>query len=149
VKSNHRGLRALLGLICVYHAAVGVIAFLPPSAVSAAAQALLGLKLPAEPALFHVIQSFGVYALVFGFTMGLAAYDPVKNRAMITVGIFLMALRVGQRLAGLEDLERSFGVSPLRNAGTVATVAGIGIALAWFRWRLWREMRTAEAPATR
>lgn len=139
--------RGLLWLICLYHVTIGVAAFLPPENVKAAAGAILGLRLSDEPALYQVIKSFGVYAGVFGVMMGLAAYDPVKNRAMITAGVILFAIRVGQRLTSLDALEQAFGVSETRNLGTVAFVAGLGLALAWFRWRLWRDMRDAKAGA--
>jgi hypothetical protein len=141
MKKSYLVPRGLLGLICIYHVSIGVIAFLPSETVGAAASAILGLALPEEPALFQVIKSFGVYAFVFGVMMGLAAYDPVKNRAMITAGVVLFALRIGQRLANLDELEQSFGVSEARNLGTVAVVGALGLALAWFRWRLWRDMR--------
>lgn len=148
MKSPYHLLRGLLWLICVYHVTIGVAAFLPPATVKATALAILGLNLPDEPALYQVIKSFGVYAGVFGVMMGLAAYDPVKNRAMITVGVILFAVRIGQRLAALDALERDFGVSAGRNVGTVAFVAGLGLALAWFRWRLWRDMRGEKAAST-
>ena len=147
MKSNYPLPRALLALIAVYHLTIGVIAFFPQETVSAAAALILGLSLPDEPALFQVIKSFGVYAGVFGVMMGLAAYDPVKNRAMISAGVVLMALRVMQRLTNLEELERSFDVATVRNLGTVIIVSGLGLALTWFRWRLWRDMRVAQAPA--
>jgi hypothetical protein len=147
MKSRYLLPRVLLAAIGLYHVTIGVIAFFPPEGVKAAAAAILGLSLPDEPALFQVIKSFGVYAGVFGVMMGLAAYDPVKNRAMITAGVVLFALRVGQRLGNLDELERSFGVAAGRNLGTVAVVAGLGLALAWFRWRLWRDMRAATEEA--
>lgn len=142
MKKSYAALRALLGFICVYHVLVGVIAFMPAEVVRESARALLGLELPETPALYQVVKSFGVYALAFGVMMGVAAWNPVKNRALITIGVVLFALRVAQRLTNLEDMRGSFGLSEARNLGTVAVVAVIGLALAWLRLQIYRDMRS-------
>jgi hypothetical protein len=141
MKTSYRGIRGLLWLICVYHVMIGVIAFMPPEVVRGSARVLLGLALPETPALYQVVKSLGVYALVFGVMMGVAAWDPIKNRALISVGVVLFALRIFQRLMNLDALEESFSVSTARNLGTAGVVAVIGGALAWLRWRIYQDMR--------
>lgn len=141
MKNQYTALRGLLWFVCIYHVAIGVIAFMPIPVVRESAQALLGLTLPETPALYQVVKSLGVYAFAFGVMMGVAAWDPVKNRALITVGVVLFVLRILQRLTNLDELEQSFGVSAARNLGTVGVVAAIGIALGWLRLQVYRDMR--------
>ena len=141
MKNNYTALRGLLWLICIYHVSIGVVAFMPAQVVRDSARVLLGLVLPDTPALFQVVKSLGVYAFVFGVMMGVAAWNPVKNRALITVGVVLFGLRIVQRLANLDELEHSFRVSTARNLGTVGVVAVIGVALAWLRMQVYRDMR--------
>lgn len=143
MQNKHTALRGLLWVICVYHVVLGLCANLPPAQVQAAASALLGLQLPQDPTLFQILKPFGVYVMVFGVMMGVTAWNPVKNRALITVGVILFALRLLQRLLNLEGVEQNLGVTSGRNWATIATVGAFALALAVLRWKLYREMHDA------
>ena len=140
MKNKHTMLRALLWLICAYHVGFGVLANLPSNLMRRCAVALLGINLPADAALDYVIKPFGIYAMTFGVMMGVAAWNPVKNRALISVGVVLFALRILQRLLNLDAMQQAFNIAPSRNLGTIAVVALFGLALAWLRLQLYREM---------
>jgi hypothetical protein len=143
MEKKHTPLRALLWLICVYHVGFGLLANAPSDLMRQCAANLLGMNLPTDAALDYVIKPFGVYVMTFGVMMGVAAWNPVKNRALISVGVVLFALRIAQRLLNLEAMQRALGVTPSRNLTTVAVVAVFGLALAWFRFQLFREMHGA------
>ena len=108
--------------------------------IPAIAEKLAGMKIKPTPEFLYLIQPFSVYAIAFGVMMGVAAWNPVKNRALISIGIVLVALRICQRLASLDDVAQVFGVSHARSFLTIGIVAFFGLALAWFRYRLYREM---------
>lgn len=146
MNKNHLLLRSVLWFVCLYHVGLGLCANLPPPAVQSVAASLLGLKLPDSPALFQLIKPFGVYVIAFGVMMGVAAWNPAKNRALISVGVVLFGLRLLQRLLNLGEVEQNLGVSPARNWATIATVAAFGFALATLRWKLHREMHTIKQP---
>lgn len=149
MQQKHTGLRVLLWVICLYHVACGLVPNLFPGQVQALAERLAGMKIQAEPEFIALAKPFGVYAIAFGVMMGLAAWNPVKNRALISVGIILFALRILQRLAGLEEASQVFGVAPGRSMGMIAVIACFAVALAWLRFRLYRAMhpgKTASAP---
>lgn len=141
MKTSYGPWRCVLWLICLYHVVVGTACFLPVENVQAAAGTILGLTLPDEPALYQVIKSFGVYALAFGVMMGVAAWNPVKNRALISIGVVLFTLRVAQRAFNLEEMQAGLGVDASRNIGTLVVVAILGGVLTWFRWVILRDMR--------
>lgn len=140
VKSKHTALRSLLWFICVYHVVFGLIPNLFPGQVEGLAERLAGMRIGAAPECLALAKPFGVYAMIFGVMMGVAAWDPVKNRALISVGIVLFVLRIMQRLAGLNEAHQVFGVAPGRGLLTVAVVSCFALALAWLRYRLYREM---------
>lgn len=133
-------LRGVLCLIGLYHVAFGLAANLPAPQVQAAAAAVLGVRLPAEPALYHVLKPFGIYAIVFGAMMLVAAWNPVKNRALISLGVVLFLLRIGQRLLNLDGVQQDLGVTAARNWATIGTVGVLALLLSWLRWQLYRDM---------
>jgi hypothetical protein len=143
MKKKHTPLQVLLWLICVYHVGFGLLANAPSELMRQCAAGMLGINLPADAALDYVIKPFGIYVMTFGIMMGVAAWNPVKNRALISVGVVLFALRIAQRLLNLEAMQQAFGVAPSRNLVTVLVVALFGLALAWFRFQLYREMHGA------
>lgn len=147
MQSKHTGLRALLWAICVYHVLFGLLANAPSATMRELAASLLGVHLPADAALDYIVKPFGVYVMTFGVMMGVAAWNPVKNRALISVGVILFALRIAQRLMTLGAAEQAFGITVSRNLGTVAVVSLFGLALAWFRFQLYREMSASRASA--
>ena len=145
--NNHAALRALLWLICIYHVTCGLIPTLFPSHLPALAERLAGMKIGAVPECIALAKPFGVYAVAFGIMMGVAAWNPVKNRALITVGVILFALRIAQRLAGMQEAEQVFGVPPARSLITIAIVSCFAVALAWLRFLLYRDMHGESAGA--
>jgi hypothetical protein len=138
---RHLALRGLLWFICLYHVACGLLVIAVPDQIPLVAEKLAGLKVSASPEFLYLAKPFAVYAMVFGVMMGVAAWTPVKNRALISIGVVLFALRIVQRLLSLDEVERIFGVPPARSWQTIGIVAALGLALAWLRYRLYREMR--------
>lgn len=147
MNNNYPVLRALLWFICVYHVCLGIAANLPPDQVRATAAAVFGVQLPDNPALFQLLKPFGAYGFVFGVMMGVAAWNPIKNRALISIGVVLFAVRLLQRLVNLENTQQYLGVTEARNWATIVTVSVFAGLLAVLRWKLYRDMRATEPAA--
>lgn len=143
MKNKHTPLRALLWLICIYHVGFGLLANAPSDLMHRCAASLLGINLPVDAALDYVIKPFGIYVMTFGVMMGVAAWNPVKNRSLISIGVVLFALRIAQRLLNLDGMQQAFNITPSRNLATVVVVGIFGLALAWYRFQLYREMHGA------
>jgi len=137
--------RALVGVMSAYHVALGIVISGPPEPILALAGALLGATGTLEPATLFVARMLGAYMLVFGLGMGLAAWDPIKNRALLSLGAILTVFRAVERLLLAEDLELALNVAPGRNWATIAILAGFAVALGLFRWVLYRDMRLQRA----
>lgn len=147
MKTAYTPLRVLLWIVCAYHLAFGIAANLPATHVQLAAAKLLGVHLPDEAAVYHVLKPFGIYAIAFGVMMGVAAWNPIKNRALISIGVILFVLRILQRLLNLDGVQQDLGVSAGRNWTTIATVSALALLLAWLRWRLYRDMHFRDVTA--
>lgn len=145
MKNKHTVLRALLWAICLYHVIFGLLANLPAETMRGLAATLLGFHLPAVPALDYVIKPFGIYVIAFGVMMGVAAWNPVKNRALISIGVVLFVLRAGQRVLRVDEMQEALGVTPSHNLVAVCVVVAFAVALLWLRWKLHCEIHADEA----
>jgi hypothetical protein len=143
---NHGLLRALLAFAGIYHVTVGLIANLSTESVQWMAGHLLGLQIRYNPQLFYIAKPFGVYVLCFGLLLLVAAWNPVKNRAVITVAAILFLVRALQRLLLAQQFETLFGVSPRRNWFFIAVVGLLALALLALRWNLYVQMHRQPTP---
>lgn len=145
MKKKHLALRGLLLFIAAYHIAVGSLAIFSKEGVIAAAKTLADYQVDADPSFFYIIKPFGIYLIVFGISMLVAAYNPVKNRAIISIGVLLFGLRVIQRIIYVQETQEIFNVPLWRNAVTIGIVAVFALLLAFFRFQLYRDMHKPEA----
>jgi hypothetical protein len=137
-------LKAVVWLVCVYHVTLGIVLNAPVGIISSTLTQCLGAtKMPDASSLFAA-RMLGTYMLVFGIGMGIAAWNPVKNRALLTVGVLLVTGRALQRLYQADDLYQALGVSPAANWATIAVLMGIAGALAFFRFKLWQALKAEE-----
>lgn len=147
MQNRHLAMRTLLWFIAVYHVAAGLLLNCPREWILAVARpALNNAALKDIPEVFFFLHPLGIYLIVFGILMGVAAWNPVKNRAIISVGVILFALRIVQRIATGDEFQSLLGVSPARNMAMIGVVAVFGIALAFFRYQLYREMHSGLPP---
>lgn len=144
MQKKYISLKAFVWLICVYHVALGIVLNAPVGLIASTLTHCLGAtKLPDASALFSA-RMLGTYMLVFGIGMGIAAWDPVKNRALLTVGVILVSCRALQRLLQADDLNQALGVSTSANWITITVLMVFAGALAFFRFKLWQDMKSEE-----
>jgi len=110
-----------------------------------AGKSIGGVTATPDADVFYLAKPFGIYLIAFGVAMCMAAWDPVKNRSLISIAVVLFGLRVIQRIATFDETMSVFGVSPARNCIMIVIVAIFAIALLVFRIKLLREMKTGEA----
>ncbi|MFC1643609.1 hypothetical protein ACFL1F_00835 [Chlamydiota bacterium] len=140
MKKRYLVLRAGVWIICVYLVLLGLILNGPVKGITYAATNFLGAsKMPDASALF-LARMLGAYLVVFGIGMGIAAWNPIKNRALLTLGAILLVLRSIQRLVCLTDLQNTLGISTGHNWMTVVLVLLFAIFLMYFRFRLYHDM---------
>jgi hypothetical protein len=72
--------------------------------------------------------------------MAAAAWNPVKNRAAVTIGLLLFVLRVVQRVVFAEKVMTVFQIPPVNYWVYGGVVLLLGAALGVFRWKLYRDM---------
>lgn len=138
-------LRAIAWCVGGYQVALGIALNLPGSSVARVAEFVFGIsKMPGEPTLL-VARMLGAYMLAIGVGMGLAAWNPVKNRAFLSVGAILLGLRVVQRLVSLGDMQEVLGIAGGRNLAMIGVLAAFTACVIGFRLLLLRDMRAGGA----
>jgi hypothetical protein len=145
--AKHYLLRGLLAVICLYHIAMGVLANINKESMVALVKKVIGVTIEPDEQLLYIIKPFGVYVIVFGVLMGLAAWNPIKNRSFISVGIGLFVIRAIQRFAFAHELETVFNISHQRNIVSAALVSAFAIALLILRLRLHADIKRDGLPA--
>ena len=141
---QYRCLKAVVWLVCIYHVTLGLVLNAPVGLISSTLTHCLGAtKMPDASALFSA-RMLGTYMLAFGISMGIAAWNPVKNRALLSVGVILVSGRALQRLLQADDLNQALGVSSSTNWATIAVLMVFACAMAFFRYKLWQKLRSEE-----
>lgn len=138
MKRSYGFFRGLLWVIGGYHILAGLLFNGPRPWLVRVAETLGATRMPDEAA-FYLVKPFGIYLLLFGLAMCAAAWNPIKNRTLITLGVLLFGLRIIQRLSTLSQTQDLFGISAARNGVMLAIIALFGILLAVFRLKLLKE----------
>lgn len=134
-------LRGIVWFISVYQVLLGIILNSSPAVIVWAATNFLGAtKMPDISALF-LARALGTYMIALGIGIGIAAWDPVKNRALLSVGAILVGLRAIQRIIQAQDLEQMLGISKEGNLITIVFLSVLAAMLLYFRLKLHYDMK--------
>ncbi|MFH1022810.1 MAG: hypothetical protein V1809_05425 [Planctomycetota bacterium] len=149
MKKSHPVFRGLLWVIGTYHIIIGLLFNGPRDILIQTGHVVGGITLMPEPGVFHLAKPFGIYLIAFGVAMWMAAWNPIKNRAIISLAVILFGLRIAQRLITFRETTEIFGISAARNTTMILTVAIFTVALAFFRLQLRAELHDDTARGTR
>jgi hypothetical protein len=143
MQKKYVALRGVVWLVCLYHISLGVTLNCSVKCMTwVATNALGATKMPDASALF-LARMLGTYLIVFGVGMGLAAWNPVKNRALLTLGAMLVILRTVQRLLQAGDLQEALGISAGSNWATITALLVFAAVLVFFRYCVYQEMHNS------
>jgi hypothetical protein len=140
---TYTGWKVLLGLIAIYHLISGGLLLFSGDLAIQAVKTLAGVNLVGSPELGIIGEIMACYLLAFGLMMGIAAWNPVKNRAIITVGLVLFALRLFQRVFFADKVMQVMQIPSGRYWSAALIVATLALLLGVFRWQLYRDMHGA------
>ncbi|MCD4781984.1 MAG: hypothetical protein K8S27_15765 [Candidatus Omnitrophica bacterium] len=139
--NRHLFFRGVVWFICGYNILLGIIFNCPQSVVVGFTRIVFQYDGTPGTALMFTIKLLGAYMIFFGAAMGLAAWNPVKNRAVLTVGSIFLVLRALQRAVQASQLESAFGITAQRNWVFIAMLMGFAIVVLAFRIKLYLEMK--------
>ncbi len=134
-------LRMVTGIICVYCLILGLCLNSSETVIQGLAVRLLDYELQEEPVLILAARLIGVYMAFFGMTMGLVAWRPVQNRALLSVASGFLVVRVLQRSLYFNDLQNTFGLTAQKNSLYLGSLFVIALLLLVLRMRIWKDMR--------
>jgi hypothetical protein len=122
-------LKLILIAISLYHLFLGLAPFLSDALTVQLARSVFGLKLEMTSQLSYIVKLLGVYAMVFGFVCGVAAFNPVKYRALLNVIILLYIFRVVNKIAFMGKFSQAFDATPARVWLDIGLLAFFGLAV--------------------
>jgi len=141
---TYTGWRILLWFIAGYHVVSGGLLFFSGELTIRTLKALAGVSISGSPELGIAGEILACYLVAFGLMMGIAAWNPIKNRAIITVGLVLFALRLFQRVFFAEKVIQVMQVPLTKYWSAALIVAILAILMGIFRWQLYKDMHGAE-----
>ena len=104
-------LKALLWLVCITHVLSGIAGISSPGIAGEVARRFYGAALELTPVSSHLLRIIGAYMLVVGILGAVAAWDPDRNRPIITTLAVLLLIRVLQRAFHAGEIHQTFGIS--------------------------------------
>ncbi|MBI2932009.1 MAG: hypothetical protein HYY16_10200 [Planctomycetes bacterium] len=123
-------LRAVLGVVCASHLAIGLTIMLFGAAGVRLAARMYGVEnVPETPAFLYILKPLGAYMLAVAVMAAFAIADPAKHRVVIYGIIALLAVRVAQRLIFGAEIREAFGVSSTHMAVQSLFFAAMAVAL--------------------
>lgn len=143
MNKTYSGWKVLLWFIAGYHASLGLMMMFSGEMTISTIKAVAGVTVTGSPLLGVVGEILACYLLAFALIMGLAAWNPVKNRAAITVGLVLFALRLFQRIYFAEKTMQIMQIPPAKYWSAAAIVAILAGLMGIFRWQLYCDMHDA------
>jgi hypothetical protein len=133
--------RVVAGFVGIYHIMLGILLIFSGEMAINAAKSFAGMTIIASPQFGVIGEILACYFIAFGLMMGLAAWNPIKNRSLITVGLVLFVLRLLQRLIFAEKAIEVFQMSSTRYWGFFVILLVISLILGFFRVMIYRDMK--------
>jgi len=137
MKSNALKLLQLtLWIICAFHLIVGISLNVPIGLKEWVGSGLYGAQVDWSQAQFvYILKPLGAFMFALGIMAGIAALNPLRNRAIIYGFALLFILRGLQRIVFLEEIEVAFGIGGSRHLSTMVFMffsAALLLALLYF-----------------
>lgn len=133
--------RILAGFVGVYHIMLGLLLLFSGEMAIKAAKSMAGMTIIGSPELGVVGEVLACYIIAFGLMMGLAAWNPIKNRSLITIGLVLFVLRLLQRIVFADKTMEVFQIPSTRYWAAFVIVLIISVILGFFRIMIHKEMK--------
>jgi hypothetical protein len=140
MSKTYTGWKVLLWFIAAYHALLGLLLMFSGELTIKAIKTVAGVAITGSPLLGVVGEILACYLLAFALIMAVAAWNPQKNRAAISVGLVLFALRLFQRICFAEKTMQIMQIPPVKYWSAAAIVAILAGLMGIFRWQLYRDM---------
>ncbi len=133
--------RILAGFVSFYHVVLGLLMLFSGEMAIKAAKSMAGMTIIGSPVLGIMGEILACYIIAFGLMMGLAAWNPIKNRSLITVGLVLFTLRLLQRIIFADKTMEVFQIPSARYWTAFIIVLIISVILGIFRIRIYKDLK--------
>ncbi|MDD5008616.1 MAG: hypothetical protein PHC68_09510 [Syntrophorhabdaceae bacterium] len=128
-KSKTALLRIFLLMILAYHLILCAVTFLPAETAKQASHLFFGMEIAADSQIVYMSRLFGMYAAIFGISMGIAAIDPPRYRLLLIFGGILFFARAINNIMMIEYLRSVFHMPLVRIWQCIITLVIFGTSL--------------------
>ena len=111
MKQRYIPVKIVLGIVSITHVVIGIVGMIPPIPIGIALAFYGATDLDISIQFKHVLQMYGAYMFTIGIMAALAAWNPLKNKAIIYGICILFFVRVLQRLFFFQEADETFGIS--------------------------------------
>ena len=140
---KHLPLRIVCAFICAYCVLLGLCLNSGDAMVGHIAQRFLEYQIPPDSPLVLAAGLAGAYMVFFGCCMGLVAWRPMQNRALLSIAVVFLFIRALQRIVNFQTLQETFGLTSGKNTTYIVIVLALAVLLLVFRLSLLREMKSS------
>lgn len=140
MRSRYTFWQVILWIVATYHMLIGLLLLFSGELSIRALKAFAGATIEGSPQLGIAGEILGCYILTFAVMMGVAAWNPVKNRSLLMIGLILIVLRIFQRTFFAEKVIEVFHVPSANYWMATAVAAILGLLLGVFRLKIYRDM---------
>lgn len=124
-----RLLQAYLWVICAFHVVTGLgVNFSRPFMETMAAW--YGATVNFTPQFLTILHPLGAFMFVLGVLAAVAAWDPLRYRAIVYCFAGLFLIRSLQRVVFKQDIEQAFQIDPTRNLLSMGLFLVMAVTLA-------------------
>ncbi len=116
----------ILYAVGIYHIGLGSMGFLSTKLAAKITLFIFGMNLQVNPQMSYIAKLLGVYVIIFGIIMIVAATNPEKYKVIINIAVVLYVARFFERIIFLPAVQESFNISTFRiwfEAGLLAFFA--------------------------
>jgi hypothetical protein len=126
--------------VCIFHILVGLALNLDIGIKEWVGSGLYGATVDWNDSQFvYILKPLGAFMIALGLMAGIAARDPLGNRAIVTGFVILFCLRAIQRVVFMSEIQTAFSVSSTHSLATMVVMFLMAAVLVYL-------LRAAGAP---
>jgi len=133
MKKSLTVIKVLLAIFTLTNFGLAVVAFIGGDVAIKSIKLFYGATINLTPQITHLIRMLGAMTFAVSFLGVMAFMDPVKNRAIISVAVFLLVVRAIEMMIFYGNITTHFNIAPARLIQNILSFLIMAILLFIFR----------------
>ena len=121
-------LKIIMWVVALMHLIVGAGLITGPGFARYMAD-VYGAEVRWTKELMYLLKPLGAFMCTLGVLAAVAAWNPVRHRAVMAAFVFLFLVRAAQRVIWRDEVQQAFGISASRNVANMIFFASMAFAI--------------------